>query len=402
MFKEIFSKNERNMLFLFSIFLIAILAFSMIEVVNAGDKTISPTTSGGLKKAIDSSQSGTKIILNNGVYAGGNNQGIKISKNITIQGNGKNVVIDGKNKYSELFQVISTNSNPVSLTIKNVKIKNFNKLGYVSTIQNSENANIRISGSSFTNDGLSINNELRGVVTVSKTSFKNSRSMPITNFGTMKISGSTFINNKGATGAGAIENQQYASMTISNCRFIDNRGINAGAVKNNGDMIISRSIFTINTATARQASGGAIYNQKFDSPTTLKVTDCKFKNNVAAKTYNAIFNDPNGILTTNKNIITQKDGVLVNIIDKGSFNIRGKKVIYYTNMIKNQAFIDFYWDDSYDSYFISKNSNKIKVQFNNKNLKTYTNSSNLKSFYLKTAKKYVFDFEKTRLKKKLK
>ena len=405
MFNEIYSKKRRNILFLISIFLIAILTIAAVETVSAASITIGPTTSGGLKKAISTAKNGDTINLRDGVYTGGNNRGININKNITIQGTGKNVVIDGNSKSAQLFQIGSasnSNPSPILVNLKNLKIKNFDN-GYLTTIQNRGSANLRVTSCSFTSDGVSISNELRGSVTLSKSSFRNSRSMPITNYGTMKIANSVFMNNKGAGGAGAIENQQWASMTITNSKFIDNMGVNAGAVKNNGQMTISGSTFNINTARVRSSSGGAIYNQKFDDDATLSVSNCKFKNNIAGKVYNAISNGPNGILSTSKNTITYKDGTNVNILDKGSFNVRGKKVSYFANSLNGRIYVDFYYDDLFDTFIITKSSNSIKVALKNRVVETHRTNESLKSFYKsKKGKNNIINREKARLNKSLK
>lgn len=127
-FNEIYLKR-RKLLILLSIFLIAILAINTTSIVSAANITISPTTSGGLWTAIDTSAKGDTIYLEDGVYTGDENIDIRIDKDITIQGKSENVVIDGQNNYTYLFQMIkkdSANKNiPVSVNLINLKIINF-------------------------------------------------------------------------------------------------------------------------------------------------------------------------------------------------------------------------------------------------------------------------------------
>ncbi|MCL2157111.1 MAG: hypothetical protein FWH54_03715 [Methanobrevibacter sp.] len=127
-FNEIIFK-KRKLFIIFSIFLIAILSISTISFVSAANITISPTTSGGLLTAIDTAKNGDTIYLENGVYTGEDNIELRIDKNITLRGKGKNVVIDAQNKYTYFFQMIkkdSANKNiPVSVNLINLKIINF-------------------------------------------------------------------------------------------------------------------------------------------------------------------------------------------------------------------------------------------------------------------------------------
>ena len=75
---------------------LAILTILLMGSVNAVDQTITNTTSGGLRIAIDNVSNGQTIYLENGEYFGVNNTNLTISKNLIISGKGSNVVIDAK------------------------------------------------------------------------------------------------------------------------------------------------------------------------------------------------------------------------------------------------------------------------------------------------------------------
>jgi len=118
MFNETFFTNKRKILFLLLIFLITILTISITETAFAKSINVNPNTDGGLKKVIETAESGDTIYLANGVYKGVNNTGILINKSINIEGKGNNVVLNAQLKN----QVFSVQANKVSF--KNLKINN--------------------------------------------------------------------------------------------------------------------------------------------------------------------------------------------------------------------------------------------------------------------------------------
>lgn len=235
------------------------------------------------------------------------------------------------------FTNFKSTDNSIGVAIQNFSSSNiliskceFKNTGKGTTIGNIEKKGcINVINTSFINDGTSIDN-LEGSIFISKSTFKNSKARSITNYAIMKITDSTFRssqstsilndggtvkilrsnfkNNKNIRGAGVINN--HGSMFINSSNFKNNKGKTAGAITNTGSMSISGSKFINNTA---KRYGGAIQNGIHYNPGILKVTNTKFKNNVAGKTYKAIFNEKDDLfdknkVTTIKVTITPKDG----------------------------------------------------------------------------------------------
>ena len=324
------------------IFLIAILTINTINVVNA-DQTITNTTSGGLKTAIDNVDNGQTVYLENGVYSGKDNTNLTITKNITIVGKGNNVVIDAKG-ISRIFTI----SHGVTVTLKNLKLIN-GKNTHGGAINNE--GTLFVSDCTFTNNkatefgGGAISNNYN--LSVSSSTFTNNQAIrhggAIGSYYTFSVSGSTFTNNQAHYG-GAIVCSMANDNTIvhlyvnavSNCTFTDNKATNyGGAIYNNYmNLFMTNSTFTNNQAK----EGGAIYSNEYNisvnsciftnnqatsggaihTISSLSLTDCNFTNNQAKKDGGAIY-----VANMINNII--KDSILR--IDSANFknNIAGSK-----------------------------------------------------------------------------
>ena len=232
--KILFFKRGKFFIFL-SFFLI--LGITTVNIVDAANITISPTTSGGLWEAIETAESGSTIYLENGIYTGENNLEININKNIVIKGKGENVVIDGENKYSYLFQMVKHDSVsktyiPISVQIANLKVKNFhgdvienwgslkvnnctfsdNKISGA-IIYNYNGSNCKIANSVFTKNTFVYNKSdgAAGIViyTYNVTSFS--------------VTGSTFSNFKSTSHSIGVAIQNFIStnVLVSKCKFIN-------------------------------------------------------------------------------------------------------------------------------------------------------------------------------------
>ncbi|KZX12312.1 hypothetical protein [Methanobrevibacter curvatus] len=97
----------------------------MVGATSATDITITNTTDGGLKTAIDTVGDNGTVYMKKGIYTGGNNTGINVNKNLTIIGKGKNTIIKalGNN------QIFTVNINvSVSLTLINLTLENGKKI----------------------------------------------------------------------------------------------------------------------------------------------------------------------------------------------------------------------------------------------------------------------------------
>jgi len=295
------------------IFIIAIVAISTVSMVSAADITISPTTSGGLKKAIDTAKNGDTIYLQNGVYKGKNNRDIAIKKDIKIIGKGNNVVLNGEGKYR--FLIIEENKK-VSVT----KIK-------------------------FTKGSTSAIKQTKGTLTVNSCTFTDNQATPmggaINTASKCTVSKSTFTNNQAGLG-GAIASKAKGSLTINSCTFKNNQATNRGGVINSqGDLTVSKSTFTNNQA--KKSGSGAIYisGKKSDiSGSTftnnqakrlggaieidgvqksVKITDSNFKNNKGDKdTVVVIWSASTNLITKNTNLIAVKnlnDKTMTNMVE---------------------------------------------------------------------------------------
>jgi hypothetical protein len=239
--------------------IIAILVISMVGGVSAADKTITNSTNGGLKVAIDTIGDNETVFLENGVYSGENNIGIDINKDLTIYGKGNNVVIDAKGK-SRIFYI----SSKCKITLKNLKLINGNYYIGGGAIYNQ--GSLFLSGCTFTNNQ-AIDSQIQ-----------NGQGGAVCNYyGNITISDSTFNSNQAKNG-GAVYNY-YGNIYISGSYFITNNAKDCGgAIYNNNLLSVKNSIFNGNFANSDILShGGAIHNLKGE----LSVENSNFTNNKA-------------------------------------------------------------------------------------------------------------------------
>ena len=295
--------------------LIATLAISMISAVSAA--TISPTTPGGLEKAIDDAENGDTINLKNGVYT--INKFVLIEKNIKIIG-GSNVVFNSKGKGG--ISIIHYLQKP-TVTLEKIKFKNFKKIA----IYADEQTKLTVKNCVFTNNQCEYNGAAissSGSLTISKCIFTNNQAIfgGAINSHNLLINDCTFTNNQAKFLGGAIDADK---LTIKNCIFNSNKGESAGSIYAK-DLIISDCTFTNNKASS---AGGAIFSDKmsmkkctftnnqakFNGGAIIllgkskmrTITDSKFNKNIAGKKYNAI----DGKATLKNVKISPKDGIKV-------------------------------------------------------------------------------------------
>jgi len=312
----------------------------MISVVSAVDITISPTTSGGLKKAMETAKNGDTILLKNGVYTGKNNVNLIINKNINIKGLNSKAVLDGEGK----TQILRITGKKVKVSIENLKFTNgqsYNnsKDNYDSgggairitkgslTVKNctftenqasrsggaisfvSKNDILTVSSSTFTKNQANVDGGAiyshEGITTVSTSTFTQNQ---VNRYGgaidsyKLIISSSTFTKNQGKEG-GAISSYK---LTISKSTFTKNQATkNGGAIESRGKGNVNSCTFTSNKAMKK---GGAIYLQ---DEYTNKITNSKFTKNIEGKQYNAINKDKKAKVTTKNVKITPKNGTKV-------------------------------------------------------------------------------------------
>ncbi|WP_157082479.1 beta strand repeat-containing protein, partial [Methanobrevibacter cuticularis] len=223
---------------------------------------INNTTTGGINTAINGASPGDTVNLDPGNYTGGNNRGITINKNVTIQGNGSaaDVIIDALG--SNRIFIISNNLNVTFI-------------------------NITFANGRSTDGGAIYNQYFATTMTFINCTFTNNNATrwggAISNNGAnMIVNGSTFINNKATNQGGAIYNTGGVNMSVSGSTFINNSagyGVGAsygGTIRNDAaNFSVSGSTFINSSAVY----GGAIFTT--DTGPNVSVRDSNFTNNTA-------------------------------------------------------------------------------------------------------------------------
>ena len=220
---------------------------------------------------------------------------------------------DGNSDGGAIYNYEHSNLNIINSTFNN----NTAKTGG-GAIKNNE-GNLNIIDSTFTNNnatngGAIVNN---ANLTISNSTFNNNNATiggAIYNSNNITINNSTFTNNTAKICGGAIWNQ--ANITINNSTFNHNNATNGGAIYNNYQNInIIDSTFNYNTATW----GGAIYNTR---SSYININNSTFKYNTVNQWGGAIYNIGNlnitGSIFTNNTAVN--NGTIILSID-GDVNI---------------------------------------------------------------------------------
>ena len=287
-----------------------------------------------LKTRIENSENGDEIMMEPGTYKA---NGILITKNITLQGNGnpRDVVIDGEEK-SSIFMIRSPN---VYVTFKNITFINglTHNFGGAISIE---------TGNVYVDDCIFANN----------TALSDTNAGAISNYGTKKdrgylfVNNSMFINNHADHDGGAITTC-YANSDIYNSVFINNSACrDGGAIRVSvfGYGNVQDCIFMFNHA---DEWGGAYYSWSGES----NIERCIFMNNSGGTNGGAVM--VSGNINIEDSIITNNDGGETG----GSFYIQQpmydtKTVInIHNNLITNNTSpygkeIFIKWWDSYNLY----------------------------------------------------
>ena len=361
-FNEILFFKKRKTVYFSLIFLILILGINTINVVDATNVTISPTTSGGLWEAIKTANNGDTIYLKDGEYTGEYNVEINVNKNITIQGESKNVVINGQNKYKYLFQMVKHDPTqkfmPVSVKLVNLKVKNFNE----TVIDNW--GSLKVVNCTFTDNEISdaiignyddsyckIINSIFTKNTFTYNKSANTAGIAIynDNIASFSITGSTFSNFKSTSESNgvAIQNIKSTDVLINKCEF-NNVGKGYTIYNMNKSRVrVINSIFTndkrsiCNTGSYTDVSKSIFKNSKYGSILNLnnmKISDSKFTNNKGIK-YDKIIENSDKLTITKSKFTNNKntEGIITNTrsmnISKSTFkNNTGKTAGTITNL----------------------------------------------------------------------
>ena len=333
----------KSVLFILLICIIFI-SFSSVNALEDTNQTLSNDDCNSTLTSADSSKeletkinianNGDTILINKGTYKIHN---IKITKNLTLQGNGnpRDIIIDGEEK-SGIFLIRNPN---VHITFKNITFINgltHNFGGAISI----ETGNVHVDNCIFINN-TALNKTNAGAIS----NYGNR-----TNRGYLFVNNSIFINNHADHDGGAVTTC-YADSDIYNCVFINNTAIrDGGAIRVSvfGYGNVQDCIFMFNHA---DEWGGAYYSWSGES----NIERCIFMNNTAGTNGGAVM--VSGNINIESSIIVNNEGGETG----GSFYIQQpmyntKTVInVHNNIITNNSspygkeiFID--WDDSYNLY----------------------------------------------------
>ena len=287
-----------------------------------------------LESRIINAKNNEKITIDPGTYQLNN---VKLTKNLTIQGNGnpRDIIIDGEHK-SGIFQIRSPD---VYVTFKNITFINglTDNFGGAVSI---ETGNVVVDNCIFINN----------------TALNDTNAGGISNYGTKQnrgyllVNNSLFLNNHADHDGGAITTC-YANSYIYNCVFINNSAHRDGgairvSVYGYGD--VQDCIFMFNHA---DEWGGAYYSWSGES----NIERCIFLNNTAGTNGGAVM--VSGNINLQDSIIANNNGGETG----GSFYIQQpmyntKTVInVHNNLITNNTSpygkeIFIKWKDSYNLY----------------------------------------------------
>ena len=281
----------------------AIIIFILINPINAEDNSTEPiseidsdieaidanselqNSEFDLEHEITTAKNKDTIVINPGTYKVHN---IKITKNITLQGNGnpQEVIIDGEKK-SSIFLIRSPD---VHVTFKNITFINglTDNFGGAISIE---------TGNVYVDNCIFINN----------TALKETNAGAISNYGTKQnrgylfVNNSLFMNNHADHDGGAITTC-YANSDIYNCIFINNTAVrDGGAIRVSvyGYGNVQDCIFMFNHA---DEWGGAYYSWSGES----NIERCIFMNNTAGTNGGAVM--VSGNINLQDSIIVNNDG----------------------------------------------------------------------------------------------
>ena len=256
-----------------------------------------------------------------------------------IDGGGYNFIGDNYNGFT-----VSSDS---SISFTNVG--NFNVSGQSATIENSVNGFYQSGqGAVFSNAGGNLN--------IENSAFNNNSSryggsvVYQTNSGNLSILNSVFQNNSVTrSNGGVIYNQYRTTANIAGSYFQENSASNyGGVVFNDGEITVSDSVFSSNTAT----SGAAIYNSN-----TVTMNNVDFIGNIGTESVGAVYTT--GMMDITNSTFGNNKGETGGAI--GVYGIIGDGL--YT-VVKNSTFTGnsamyggalYNWDDTYiiDSSFVN-------------------------------------------------
>jgi hypothetical protein len=215
---------------------------------------------------------------------------IVVNKDLTIDGSGQTLILDGENTTTQLRVPVFSVSSGVSVTLKNLTIAN----GDAGLIRDSGGAvfnegTLTVSNSTFTNNTASIAGAIYneyGTLTVTNSTFTGNSADTggggaIENaLGTATVSNSTFSGNSAGGSGGGIFNGGGSTLRVTTSTFSGNSATNGGGIFNGGTADVTNGTFGGNSASTSidYLGGGGIFNYHTG---TLSVTTSNFSGNWA-------------------------------------------------------------------------------------------------------------------------
>ena len=278
------------------IILLVFLCMLMIPCVCAENVTIDNTMS--IQDAVNNVNDNDTIYLTPGTYT---ESGIKIDKNITLQGMGTadEVIIDGNNSNT----IILVNS-VSQIKFFNLTFINGNSPDYGGAIHSELGGQIYVDSCNFINNTAKING---GAIDIAGEQH-NIKWQVFTNYGFLNATDCKFINNKAYHDGGALaiywgNSYVYNSYFSQNYADRDGGSIRVGVYSTT---FTENCTFDNNTA---KEWGGALYNW----PGELTVNNCTITNNNAGKQGGAMITSGPLTVTNSKiinNTAVKKGGVV--------------------------------------------------------------------------------------------
>jgi hypothetical protein len=222
-----------------------------------------------IQAAIDSAAAGSTIGIGAGIYHGD----VTVDSNVTLQGDGGIVIIDGGNSAEDPGTTISVPSGVVA-TIDGLGITGGYATGYPLgggiqnlgnlTLQNSAVSGNHASGDTEAGGGI-YNYGTLSVIGTIITGNTAPFAGGIANYATMTMSDTTVTLNSATHNGGGLDNDYGASATISGSTFAGNTaGGYGGAIDNDSaTLALANSTLVLNKAST---DGGGIYNWTGTTP----------------------------------------------------------------------------------------------------------------------------------------
>ena len=276
--------------------LLIFLCLVMIPYVSAENVTIDSTMS--IQDAVNSANDSDTIFLSPGKYV---ESGIKIDKNITLQGMGTadEVIIDG-NKENTIILVNSVSK----VKFFNLTFINGNSPDYGGAIHSELGGQIYVDHCNFINNTAAING---GAIDIAGEQHRVKWEV-FTNYGFLNATNCNFINNKADHDGGALATywgNSYVYNSVFRLNYADRDG---GSVRVGiySTTLTENCTFENNTA---KEWGGALYNW----PGKLTVNNCTISNNYAGRQGGAMITSGPLTVTNSKiinNTAVKKGGVV--------------------------------------------------------------------------------------------